>query len=221
MYHRKDFSLRQGCTQIVSALKAISVPLCLFFRPLPKLVYEVVVLTTGFSLFTLPLMDDIFSNNVIIHGIYIGLFATLIMDLFNVLGKKMKFHGGGSYVVIGRWFGGFYRGRFTHKNILTETPFPYEKYVGLFCHYCIGVLLAWIYLMSVDLMGVQAHQLGWSVTYGTITNILPWFIMFPACGFGMLALKGPAPVSMLRSSFCNHLGYGIALGVGMQLLALI
>lgn len=151
------------------------------------------------------------------QSIVLGVFATMTMDLINWAGKRLKVHKGGSYRLIGRWFIGFSRGRFRYGNILESPPQRYELQVGFVAHYLIGIALGYLYFFSSAWFGLAAQNLKWSLGYGTLTNVLPWLIMFPAFGFGFFALKGPSDNTMLRSSFLNHLAYGAALGLGSLL----
>jgi len=157
---------------------------------------------------------------LLLQSIVLGAFSTLSMDLCNALGKTLKVHRGGSYALIGRWIGGFPKGHFKYANILNESARPNEIPVGFISHYTIGTILAFLYLISGQIFGFRTDSYGWAVTYGSLTNLLPWFIMFPAFGFGFFALKGPPNNQLLRTSFLNHLGFGFALGLGVNLIRL-
>jgi len=32
----------------------------------------------------------------------------------------------------------------------------------------------------------------WALAFGLFTNLLPWLVMFPSMGFGVLGLRGPS-----------------------------
>ena len=149
-----------------------------------------------------------------ISAIFLGIFSTLIMDLSNFLAKKTGIHLGGNYALIGRWMGGFFRGRFTYAWILKEPPHRHEVLIGIIAHYCIGIALALIYLLLMSKLGLPADSFVAAIVYGLLTNILPWFVMFPAFGFGVLGRMGPPNNSLLKTSFCNHLSFGMALALG-------
>ena len=42
-------------------------------------------------------------------------------------------------------------------------------------------------------------------------DIIPWFLVFPALGFGLFGLKGPPELKLFTTSFLNHLAYGFGL----------
>ncbi len=49
--------------------------------------------------------------------------------------------------------------------------------------------------------------------YGVLTNVFPWLLMFPAMGLGIMGLAAPPELMLLRSSFLNHVLYGIGIGL--------
>lgn len=152
--------------------------------------------------------------------IALGIFSTAFMDLCNILGKKLRIHNGGSYALIGRWIGGFFHGQFRYQNILQAAPLRHEMAIGCFAHYGIGIGLSFLYYVASVAMDMPLDNMLWAIAFGIFTNVLPWFWMFPAFGFGVLGSKGPQNNTLLRSSFLNHLGFGVALGIGAKLLLL-
>ena len=54
--------------------------------------------------------------------------------------------------------------------------------------------------------------------YGLATCVLPWFLMFPAFGFGLLGLRGPPELMSIRTSLMNHLFYGFGLWWSVNVL---
>ena len=156
--------------------------------------------------------------NLLISSLALGVFSTLLMDLSNFLAKRYHIHPGGSYALIGRWVGGFFRGQFTYSNILQTSHRKNEVLIGLVAHYLIGITLALIYLVTLSSLGLNPGNFLLALGFGLLTNILPWFVMFPAFGFGVLARKGPPGNRLLKTSFLNHLSFGIALALGMQMI---
>lgn len=157
---------------------------------------------------------------VVLMCIALGIFATAFMDACNILCKKLRIHNGGSYALIGRWIGGFFRGNFRYHNILQAEPLPNELLIGGLAHYAIGIGLSVLYYLISQTIGLPVDHLLWAVVFGIFTNVLPWFWMFPAFGFGVLASRGPENNTLLRSSFLNHFAFGVALGVGAKVLLL-
>lgn len=157
-------------------------------------------------------------TSVFISSVALGVFSTLLMDLSNFLARRFKIHLGGSYALIGRWIGGFFRGRFAYSCILKESPRKHEVLIGIISHYLIGVGLAFVYLLTMSSLGLNAESFVLALSYGLLTNVLPWFVMFPAFGFGVLAKKGPPNNSLLKTSFFNHLSFGVALALGALLI---
>lgn len=137
-----------------------------------------------------------------------GLLATLAMDLVSHFLTLIHVYRGPANVgIIGRWSGHMLRGTFVHKSIHGASPFPHEASLGFLAHYAIGVVLALIYGALLEGFSLT-HGVVIALAYGFATNALPWFWLFPACGFGIMGLKQQG---LLRSSLINHLVFGFGL----------
>ena len=114
--------------------------------------------------------------------------------------------------MIGRWVGYIFRGRFRHTNIKEEPVLSGEVPFGILCHYCIGTFLTLLYLEASKLLQLPTGVIT-ALVFGVLTNIFPWFLIFPSQGFGWLGRKAPAGAHLTRTSFWNQLffGGGIAL----------
>jgi hypothetical protein len=60
-------------------------------------------------------------------------------------------------------------------------------------------------------LGVSSKAILVALSYGFATSVFPWFLVFPALGFGLLGLTGPPELKLFRSSLLNHLSYGFGL----------
>ena len=54
--------------------------------------------------------------------------------------------------------------------------------------------------------------------FGLATNGLPWFVMFPAMGYGWFGAQSPKGTRLFLSSLANHGFYGLGLWLGAALL---
>jgi hypothetical protein len=133
------------------------------------------------------------------------------MDLLASLSRRIGFTVGAKGIWIGRWYLGIARGQFTYSNIADAHEQAGEKRAALIGHYLIGIVLAVVYVFGAGWLGVSPSSLLVALVYGFATCVFPWFLMFPAFGFGFLGLKGPPQSRLLFTSIMNHLYYGLGL----------
>ena len=155
--------------------------------------------------------------DLMIKIVLIGIFATVIMDLW-AYGQKI-FFGVGSldYCLVGRWLLGMRQGKFCHSNIFNSTPMKYECLVGWFCHYVIGVAFSFVFFGLVSLFSLETG-FGHSVVFGIATVVVPFFVMQPSFGFGYAASKTPNPWQSRLKSLVAHASFGIGLYLSILLL---
>lgn len=115
--------------------------------------------------------------------------------------------------MLGRWIAGFANGRFYRPRILEEQPHPLEIRLGWFFHYCIGVGLSVQYLLLSRCFGFNPAAPLTALEFGILTTVLPWFMMFPALGFGILARKTSRENRIPYFSLFNHFVYGTGLAI--------
>jgi hypothetical protein len=98
-----------------------------------------------------------------------------------------------------------------HTNIAASPERAGEAWAALVGHYAIGVALAVLYVVSAGWLGVSPDALLVALGYGLATCVFPWFLVFPALGFGAFGLRGPPELKLFTSSVINHLSYGLGL----------
>lgn len=137
-----------------------------------------------------------------------GLLSTLAMDLASHgLTLAGVYRAPVNTTVIGRWVGHQLAGTFRHEHIARARPLRHEASLGALAHYAIGVVLALVYATSLEWSSLT-HSLTTAAGFGLLSSALPWFWLFPSCGFGYFGLKGDR---LLLSSLVNHLVFGVAL----------
>jgi hypothetical protein len=77
-------------------------------------------------------------------GLLIGVGATLLMDVWAIVLKRMFGVPSLDYAMVGRWLGSMWECRFTHKNIAESPPVAGERVIGWAAHYSIGIFFAWL-----------------------------------------------------------------------------
>ncbi len=153
-------------------------------------------------------------------GVLVGLAGTVTMDVFASASRRLGLAAGAKGAWVGRWYLGIARGQFVHSNIATAPEQPGEKRAALVGHYVIGVTLAVLYVIGSRWVGLSPSFFFVAVGYGLATCIFPWFLMFPALGFGLFGRKGPPELRLFTSSLLNHVFYGLGLWWIAKLLRL-
>ena len=146
----------------------------------------------------------------------IGILATFTMDVFSAAAIKLRLIAPLSRQLIGRWFASVARGQPFHTNISSESAINREAVIAVSVHYAIGVALACLYFGTTSALGLSPRNPITALGFALGTNILPWFLMFPAMGFGWFGNRGPAGTRLFTSSLVAHFFYGVGLWLGVS-----
>lgn len=157
---------------------------------------------------------------MISYALFIGVGATLFMDIYAVLMFKIFNIPSLDYAIVGRWLGYFKDGIFRHNNILQAEKVKGERLLGWLAHYVIGISFAFVLVLICGIEWVQKPTFWPCLLVGLLTTVAPWFIMQPAFGFGIAAAKTPTPHLARLRSLNAHAIYGVGLYVGTLLLSL-
>jgi len=152
------------------------------------------------------------------HIAAVGIGATALMDGWLWLLSRLGMPGTG-FAMVGRWVGHFGRGEFAHASISRAAPIRFELGLGWMTHYLIGIGYA---LLLVGLQGaawLEQPTLLPALVFGALTVAAPWFVMQPAMGAGVLALKTPTPLKSSLRNLANHTVFGTGLYVAAAALA--
>ena len=155
---------------------------------------------------------------LIAHIAAVGVGATALMDLWLWLLSRLGVPTTG-FAMVGRWVGHFTRGEFAHAAITRAAPIPFELGLGWLTHYLIGIAYA---VLLISLQGAAwLHQptVLPALVFGILTVVAPWFVMQPAMGAGVLALKTQTPLKSGLRSLANHAVFGVGLYVAAAALA--
>ncbi|WP_158960748.1 DUF2938 domain-containing protein [Myroides fluvii] len=159
--------------------------------------------------------------HVIVFSIFIGVSATIFMDLYALVLKKVFQIPSLNYAFLGRWIGHFRQGVFRHANIMQATPVAGERAIGWVAHYLIGITFAFVLLLIWGVEWGYEPSLIPALSVGILTTVAPFFMMQPAFGFGIAASKTPQPKTARIRSLLTHTIYGIGLYLGGVLLQVI
>jgi len=158
------------------------------------------------------------SYPVIAHIAALGIGATALMDGWLWLLSRLGVPTSG-FAMVGRWVGHFSRGEFAHASIAKATPIRFELGLGWVTHYLIGIAYA---VLLVGLQGaawLEQPTLLPALVFGVLTVAAPWFVMQPAMGAGVLALKTATPLKNGLRNLANHAVFGVGLYIAAAALA--
>ena len=147
----------------------------------------------------------------VLRGALVGVGATVTMDVLTRVSQRLGLVAGAKGRWVGRWYLGIARGQFLHSNIAAAPEEAGEKWAALVGHYLIGIALAVFYFVGAGWLGLSPSVFLVALGYGFATCVFPWFLVFPALGFGLFGLRGPPELRLFTSSLMNHLFYGFGL----------
>lgn len=153
------------------------------------------------------------------RAVTIGIGATIIMDLWAVLLKRIFSVPLLDYRIVGRWILYMPQGKFKHDNILKTAPVFGEVALGWFAHYVTGIVFATLLLLAAGMQWTQSPTILPALAAGIISIAAPFFIMQPGFGFGIAASKTPAPATARLRSLMTHTVFGIGLYLAALLIA--
>ena len=150
--------------------------------------------------------------------VLVGIGATGVMDIGSALQRAMKMPTL-DYAMVGRWVGHLCRGQWAHNSIAKAPAIVGESVAGWVIHYFTGILFAALLVAVEGTEWLQVPTLLPAVAVGTVTVIVPFFVMQPAMGAGIAASRTPSPwINRLRS-LLNHAIFGLGLYLSAVLIA--
>lgn len=164
-------------------------------------------------------MNDFFDS--VIRALFIGIGATLVMDLWGVFQKRVLGIQPLNYCLLGRWIGHFPHGQFVHANIAQSARVRGECPLGWSAHYGIGIGFAALLLAMWGKQWAENPTLGPALLVGIGTIVAPFFLLQPGMGAGIAAAKTPRPNAARLRSLATHTVYGVGLHLSGCLWAFI
>lgn len=144
-------------------------------------------------------------------AIAIGAGATLLMDLWAVLNRRMFGAPGLNWCFVGRWIGGIPNGRFVNDDIGAQPSIAGECALGWVAHYVVGVVFALGFLTVAGEAWLAAPALLPALLFGLATVVFPFLIMQPGLGAGIAGSRTPSPARARVRSLLTHSVYGLGL----------
>ncbi|WP_068825365.1 DUF2938 family protein [Pseudomonas sp. BMS12] len=153
---------------------------------------------------------------MLLQTLLLGVGATLLLDLWALLRKRLFATPALDYALVGRWLGHMRHGQFRHAAIGKAPGVRGERLLGWGFHYLTGVLFAGLFLVLVGPQWLCAPAPLAALAFGAATVAAPLLLMQPAFGMGIAAARTPAPWVARRRSLLSHLVFG----AGLYLVAL-
>lgn len=143
-------------------------------------------------------------------AVAVGLGATLVMDLWAILLKRVFETPPPNYCLVGRWLCYMPEGIFRHASIAAARQRRAECAVGWIAHYATGVVYA-LTLVLITPRWLGAPTLLPAMVLGLVTVAIPFFVMQPAFGLGAAGSRTPNPAQTRLRSVMNHSVFGFGL----------
>jgi hypothetical protein len=140
----------------------------------------------------------------------IGLGATLVMDLWTLLLKRLGVTTL-NYAMVGRWAGHLLQGRVYHPAIAKAAPVRHELAWGWALHYATGLLFAALLVGLVGEGWLRAPSLLPGLGFGLASVLVPLCVVQPAFGAGLFASNTPTPLRNCLRSLATHGVFGLGL----------
>jgi len=149
--------------------------------------------------------------NTLFFILLIGIGATLQMDLWGLVRKKLFGIPLSNYGMVGRWIGHMHHGQFRHNAIVTSPPISGEHIIGWTAHYLIGIAFAAILIGFTGESWIEHPTISPALVVGVVTVAAPFLLMQPGMGAGIAASRTPHPRVARLQSFITHVVFGLGL----------
>lgn len=143
--------------------------------------------------------------------LWTGAGATLVMDLWSLVRRRLLGMAAPDYAMVGRWVAHMRHGRFRHDAIARATPIRHERLLGWIAHYAIGIAFAALLPALWGTAWFQAPTPAPAVAVGIATVLAPFLLMQPGMGAGFFARRTPQPAGARLHSVLNHVVFGFGL----------
>ena len=158
-------------------------------------------------------------DSFILQAVVAGLFATVVLDLWQRLLHAAAGIPPADWGLIGRWFAYIPKGRLIHRPIGETPAVAGEAAIGWTMHYLVGLAYGFAYLGLLVFVLERAPSLVNGLVFGAVSVVIPWFLMQPGLGAGIMARLAPNPWVPRLNALASHVLYGGALFVGVWLAA--
>ena len=149
-----------------------------------------------------------------------GLIGSVFMDVVEIFMGKVGLHSGVTGSHIGKWAYGLLRGKIVHADIEATPHVKNELKIAFVFHYVVGgggVALAYPVMLYIIGISNQPDHILPAIFYGLLTCALPWFVLMPSMGKGIVGRKMRLKASPITAPILSHLAYGFGLGLTLNI----
>lgn len=146
-------------------------------------------------------------SSLISSVLFIGIGATLVMDLWTLLLRRLGVTTL-NYAMVGRWAGHLLQRRWRHSAIGKAEPVRGELAWGWVLHYATGLLFAGLLIALAGEAWLSQPALLPALSFGVISVLVPLCLIQPALGAGYFAANTPAPLKSCLRSLATHCVFG-------------
>ncbi len=156
---------------------------------------------------------------LVLRTILIGAGATVVIDLWGQLLKRLFGTPSLNFGMVGRWLGHMPGGRFVHQGMANAAPVRGEAAIGWIAHYATGIVFAAV-LITIEGIAWARHPTPLpALVFGLLTVVFPFLLMQPCMGAGFAASNTPAPNRARWRSLLTHAVFGVGLYATALLVA--
>ena len=143
--------------------------------------------------------------------VLVGIGATVVMDAWSLVRRRLLGVAFPDYAHVGRWLGHMRHGRFRHASIARAAPVANERLLGWAAHYLTGIAFAALLPAAFGVEWLQAPTLAPAMAVGIGTVAAPFLLMQPGMGAGLAARHTPRPAVARLHSLVTHSIFGLGL----------
>lgn len=159
--------------------------------------------------------------NDLLSAILIGIGATILMDIWALIRRKVLKVPLADYGLVWRWMAYIPSGQLYQKKIQGTPPVFAERTLGWILHYLIGITFAFALVAINGTEWIENPTLMPALIVGIVTVIAPLFIMQPGMGAVFAASRTPRPNFVRLHSLIMHTVFGLGLYITAVVLNFI
>lgn len=158
---------------------------------------------------------DILSTQTVLAVVFIGIIATAVGDLWNLLLLRLRVIPVLGWNYVGRWVLGFGSGQIYAPDLGAQPTRRGEITVGWVFHYAVGILYGAIYVLALKFLWVEPTVLN-GIVVGLVTLAAPFLIMKPLWGGGVCGLRSPTWPKDMSLTTSGHVVFGLGLYLAVR-----
>jgi hypothetical protein len=160
-------------------------------------------------------------GDYLLAAVILGVGATLTMDLWSLLRRRLFGAPLPDYGLVGRWVAHGARGTFRHAAIKAAPRVRGERLVGWVAHYVTGLVFAAVLVALGGAAWLEHPTPALALGWGLVTVAAPFLVMQPAMGQGLAARRAPDPRAARLQSIVTHGVFGLGLYISAWLPGLL